>query len=170
MHLTDTGGVAELDADIRTDPDADVGDARASTIQERTCGDGVFDPNYSTCPALSCEQEPPLCCVDAVHGTTEERERYLVTSEASGDNCAVEAHIRACSNGDWTGWNGSFTELSCTFCGDSVVDTNEICDDGDVFDCGSCSADCQGDDSALLCASVAMSIGRDYSCALDPSG
>ena len=39
--------------------------------------------------------------------------------------------------------NGAICRADCTFCGDGVVDVNETCDDGNIFEYDTCTSQCE---------------------------
>ena len=58
-----------------------------------------------------------------MHGSTETRVRYEESSVNAPSTCNQQIQSRACDNGDWENWTGTFSQTSCVVyaqCGTSI--------------------------------------------------
>jgi len=77
--------------------------------------------------------EPQKSCGTSLHGSTESRIAYSLSSVPYGQNCSnyQQSQTRTCNNGSWTAWSGVYTYSSCTVqaassCGSIVSGAYEI--------------------------------------------
>lgn len=132
------------------------------------CVDGSERPGLGACGLNGRGQTRELCnsgqwapvagCSDpdeCKDGRQETRERYERTSVPAGQTCAKEEQLRECKTGKWSGWSGSFAELSCSVlppqCGNGRLEFGEICDDGNGQAGDGCDA-CQTIEPGYACA------------------
>ena len=131
----------------------DCGDGEVNGDEE--CDDGTNDGSYGTCNA-DCTHAPR--CGDSAIDT------------ANGETCDGTANgIANC-------------RTDCTFCGDTVTDTGEQCDDGNNSEDDSCTNDCQnivcgdnqitGNENCEMASSIADGVPfvAEYECPHEAAG
>ena len=140
------------DGEVCDDGDAqDCGDCNADCTDVGTgiscvieCGNGIVEEGETCdgdCPD-SCDDEN-ACTLDVVTGSAETC-NYLCTSEL----------ITTCTNDDGCCADGctSIDDNDCLpVCGNGVVESGEICDDGYTDACGTCNADCTNVGGGATC-------------------
>ena len=98
--------------------------------QMRTCGADGWSSWSGDYSVESCTVEGLASCDGMPHGTKQTRARYEAMSVAAGATCAKQDQTRACEDGTWSDWSGSFTFESCSVdgaanCGTSPDGTKE---------------------------------------------
>jgi hypothetical protein len=85
--------------------------------QTRLCNDGTWSSWSGSYTHETCSIENKASCDGEPHGSTQNQTRYETTSVPFGSECKSETQTRACNNGVWTDWIGTFAELSCEVLG-----------------------------------------------------
>jgi len=85
-----------------------------SETQRRTCADGVWSGWSGTFTQPSCVVLDAASCDSTPHGGTGTRVRYAAAAVPYGTTCESEVQTRACDDGTWSAWSGTFTEEACT--------------------------------------------------------
>lgn len=109
------------------------GETCVSEIQTRTCDDGSWTKWSGTFEPESCSVDAPKSCDGSSHGTIEPRLRYAAETVNVGDQCQSETQTRACDDGTWTAWSGSYPETTCIVdpSTDPFRGVGQICDTAD---------------------------------------
>jgi hypothetical protein len=82
--------------------------------QVRTCqAEGTWSAWSGTYTAESCQVEGKANCEDQPHGTTQTRMRYEAESVGTDEECSQESQARACDDGTWSEWSGTFGFETC---------------------------------------------------------
>lgn len=82
--------------------------------QTQACNDGTWEAWTGSYTFQSCSVDPPASCGATPHEGTETRTRYETSTVPHGETCRSEEQSRACDNGTWGAWNGSFSYETCT--------------------------------------------------------
>ncbi len=128
----DAGESGACDADCSF---ASCGDGTINVASLEECDDGNTDPGDGCHACLEedgflCSGTPSMCetvCGDALTAGDEECDDGASNSDTAPDACR--------------------SDCSAAGCGDLVIDSGEICDDGNVVSGDGCSPDCQDEDS-----------------------
>ncbi len=124
--------VGSTDRRIRYQAASVKGDAACvKQDQVRTCETGgtwsAWSGDYSV---EFCKVEGMASCDSMPHGTMETRPRYESMTVPHAATCKKQDQTRACEDGTWSAWSGSFTFEICTVdgaasCGTSPDGTSE---------------------------------------------
>jgi hypothetical protein len=100
-------------------PSVPFGQSCQSEEQTRTCGNGAWSEWTGSFLHETCAVDPPLACTnpDMPHGATDVRMRYSTPTVPYGSTCESEEQGRACSNGTWSEWSGSYEYETCVGAG-----------------------------------------------------
>ena len=92
---------------------ASFGQSCQEEIQSRTCNNGTFSSWSGTFAEASCSVAAALPCGTTPHGDIETRTRYFSSTANSSGQCISEVQTRACSNGSFGNWSGSYQADKC---------------------------------------------------------
>ena len=84
-----------------------------SEAQTRTCTNGTWSAWSGTFAAESCDVAAPRSCDGTAHGQSVTRVAYEAGSVPFGHTCRSENQHRACNDGSWSSWSGTFAADSC---------------------------------------------------------
>ena len=87
-----------------------------SELQTGKCFNGALTWN-GTYTAATCTVAPPASCEGTASGTKETRKRFEKLSVPAGTTCRGQDQTRTCTNGKWSAWTGTYTELTCKVLG-----------------------------------------------------
>jgi len=93
---------------------AKFGESCQPELRTRTCNNGAWSSWTGKADFESCVVEKPLSCGKVAHGGTESQVRYEKSAVAFGTLCAAEVQQRSCSNGVFSNWSGSYSEVNCS--------------------------------------------------------
>lgn len=145
-----TFAAAYIDVDNSSHGTAIIGSVSGTTISYDT--ESVFHAgatNYVTGAALSGTRFVPIYTdVDnSEHGTGIVGLTDTIIEGAccyDGGYCMVQSEADCCdAGGIYSGDDTVCDPNSCPYCGNSVLDEGEECDNGDILDCDQCTSDCQ---------------------------
>ncbi len=104
------------------------GESCQAELQSQTCDNGSWGDWSGSYAFEGCTVAPPANCDGVAHLGTETRTRYQAASVPNGNTCNDEVQTRACFNGTWGNWSGSYTFTSCTveapFAGSCTLSVN----------------------------------------------
>ena len=109
------GGIGHEKTTTRTrfeNASVEFGTTCKSELQTGTCFDGklTWTGSYA---AAACVVAPPASCEGTASGTKETRKRFEKLSVPAGSTCRPQDQTRTCTNGKWSAWTGTYTELTC---------------------------------------------------------
>jgi len=84
-----------------------------SQSQSRTCHDGVLSSWTGSYTHVDCKVQARCVSPDTAHGDSDSRQMFAARSVNAPATCQSEVQNRACSNGAWASWSGSYTDESC---------------------------------------------------------
>jgi len=99
--------------------------------QMRSCNlGGVWTAWTGDYSIETCAVEGLASCEGMPHGTTQMRARYEAMTVPADQTCKKQDQTRACEDGTWSDWSGSYTSEGCTVettqsCGTSPDGANE---------------------------------------------
>jgi hypothetical protein len=89
------------------------GTSCVSEQQVEMCSNGTWLPWTGTYTQDGCTVSDPIDCDGGAHGTSQMRTRYSAANVPNGQTCQSEIQTRLCTNGTWSGWSGSYTQVDC---------------------------------------------------------
>ena len=140
-----------------------------ATCKLAICGDGVVDTAREACDNGPANGTPGNGCAADCHviacgngileageecddGDTLDNNDCLSSSSSPASECKLafcgdgvtQVGVEDCDNAGGNGTVGNACSADCHFqvCGNGIVDTGELCDDGNGQLCGACSANC----------------------------
>ena len=87
--------------------------------QSRMCNNGEFSAWSGSFTNVSCIQQAALSCGNIINGQSESRIRFQNAVTQNGAACVSESQTRICTNGIFSSWTGSYTNISCAVGGAS---------------------------------------------------
>ncbi len=104
-------------------PAVNFGEVCESEKQVRTCSNGILSGWSGSFIEASCIVKDPAACGDIASGSMESRTRYLSSSVLFGAKCESQTQERLCTNGSFSNWSGTYTNVACVVegaknCGD----------------------------------------------------